>query len=163
MYAAGGSCLYTVCIVLMSEWFVARKGLANAVMMAGTRHYLLCQVIGSPQRTYRHGYGRSHTSPHITLSHGKIRNRQHSTHRVHRHRCLPNMRSALYPRPLTGEPRSWSWCPSSHGSRLEEQPHFLGINVCQHDPELGILCADCRESRVYLIPAAAINRIVVAT
>ncbi|EPQ51107.1 MFS general substrate transporter [Gloeophyllum trabeum ATCC 11539] len=36
LYAVGGSFLYHPCISYMSEWFVARRGLANGVMFAGT-------------------------------------------------------------------------------------------------------------------------------
>ncbi|TFK53800.1 MFS general substrate transporter [Heliocybe sulcata] len=36
VYAIGGSFLYHPCISYMSEWFVARRGLANGIMFAGT-------------------------------------------------------------------------------------------------------------------------------
>ncbi|PBK97305.1 MFS general substrate transporter [Armillaria gallica] len=36
LYAVGGSLLYPPCISYMSEWFVARRGLANGVIFAGT-------------------------------------------------------------------------------------------------------------------------------
>ncbi|KDQ62717.1 hypothetical protein JAAARDRAFT_30613 [Jaapia argillacea MUCL 33604] len=36
MYAIGGSLLYSPCLSYLSEWFVARRGLANGVIFAGT-------------------------------------------------------------------------------------------------------------------------------
>ncbi|KZT28398.1 MFS general substrate transporter [Neolentinus lepideus HHB14362 ss-1] len=36
IYAIGGSLLYHPCISYLSEWFVARRGLANGIMFAGT-------------------------------------------------------------------------------------------------------------------------------
>ncbi|KAJ7606026.1 MFS general substrate transporter [Roridomyces roridus] len=35
-YAIGGSLLYLPCISYMSEWFVARRGIANGILFAGT-------------------------------------------------------------------------------------------------------------------------------
>jgi MCP family monocarboxylic acid transporter-like MFS transporter 10 len=35
-YGIGGSLLYAPCISLLNEWFVARRGLANGVLTAGT-------------------------------------------------------------------------------------------------------------------------------
>ncbi|KAJ7913560.1 major facilitator superfamily domain-containing protein [Mycena leptocephala] len=35
-YAIGGSLLYLPCISYMSEWFVARRGMANGILFAGT-------------------------------------------------------------------------------------------------------------------------------
>ncbi|KAJ6582785.1 MFS general substrate transporter [Mycena sp. CBHHK59/15] len=35
-YAIGGSLLYAPCISYMSEWFVARRGMANGILFAGT-------------------------------------------------------------------------------------------------------------------------------
>ncbi|KIM26701.1 hypothetical protein M408DRAFT_16862 [Serendipita vermifera MAFF 305830] len=36
LYAIGGTLLYNPCLLYMSEWFVARRGLANGVISAGT-------------------------------------------------------------------------------------------------------------------------------
>ncbi|KAJ7474205.1 MFS general substrate transporter [Mycena latifolia] len=36
VYAIGGSLLYLPCISYMSEWFVARRGMANGILFAGT-------------------------------------------------------------------------------------------------------------------------------
>ncbi|KAJ7506746.1 MFS general substrate transporter [Mycena galericulata] len=36
LYALGGALLYLPCICYMSEWFVARRGLANGILFAGT-------------------------------------------------------------------------------------------------------------------------------
>ncbi|KAJ7845365.1 major facilitator superfamily domain-containing protein [Mycena olivaceomarginata] len=36
LYAVGGSLLYQPCISFMSEWFVARRGMANGILFAGT-------------------------------------------------------------------------------------------------------------------------------
>ncbi len=36
LYAIGGSMLYTLTIIFLDEWFIARKGLAFGVMWAGT-------------------------------------------------------------------------------------------------------------------------------
>ncbi|TFK52161.1 MFS general substrate transporter [Heliocybe sulcata] len=36
VYSIGGSFLYHPCVAYMSEWFVARRGLANGIMFAGT-------------------------------------------------------------------------------------------------------------------------------
>ncbi|KAJ7256824.1 major facilitator superfamily domain-containing protein [Mycena haematopus] len=35
LYAVGGSLLYLPCISFMSEWFVARRGIANGILFAG--------------------------------------------------------------------------------------------------------------------------------
>ncbi|KAJ7506707.1 MFS general substrate transporter [Mycena galericulata] len=36
LYALGGALLYLPCIYYMSEWFVARRGMANGILFAGT-------------------------------------------------------------------------------------------------------------------------------
>ncbi|KAF7364831.1 MFS general substrate transporter [Mycena venus] len=36
LYAIGGSLLYLPCVSFMSEWFVARRGMANGILFAGT-------------------------------------------------------------------------------------------------------------------------------
>ncbi|KAK0243884.1 MFS general substrate transporter [Armillaria nabsnona] len=55
LYAVGGSLLYAPCISYMSEWFVARRGLANGVIFAGTATGGLILPLIFPELISRYG------------------------------------------------------------------------------------------------------------
>ncbi|KAG8830579.1 hypothetical protein FRC17_004683 [Serendipita sp. 399] len=55
LYAIGGTLLYNPCINYMNEWFIARRGLANGVISAGTAAGGLILPLILPNLIDRHG------------------------------------------------------------------------------------------------------------
>ncbi|KAJ7879018.1 MFS general substrate transporter [Mycena olivaceomarginata] len=55
LYAIGGSLLYLPCISYMSEWFIARRGMANGILFAGTSAGGLLIPLALPLLTGKYG------------------------------------------------------------------------------------------------------------
>ncbi|KAJ7748002.1 major facilitator superfamily domain-containing protein [Mycena olivaceomarginata] len=55
LYAVGGSLLYQPCISYMSEWFVARRGMANGILFAGTAAGGLLLPLSLPRLMSKYG------------------------------------------------------------------------------------------------------------
>ncbi|KAJ7367326.1 major facilitator superfamily domain-containing protein [Mycena albidolilacea] len=55
LYAVGGSLLYQPCISYMSEWFVARRGMANGILFAGTAAGGLLLPLALPRLMSKYG------------------------------------------------------------------------------------------------------------
>ncbi|KAF7337832.1 MFS general substrate transporter [Mycena venus] len=55
LYAIGGSLLYLPCISYMSEWFIARRGMANGILFAGTAAGGLLIPLVLPLLTEKYG------------------------------------------------------------------------------------------------------------
>ncbi|KAF8122341.1 MFS general substrate transporter [Mycena galopus ATCC 62051] len=55
LYAIGGSLLYLPCITYLSEWFIARRGLANGILFAGTAAGGLLIPLALPLLTGKYG------------------------------------------------------------------------------------------------------------
>ncbi|PVG01317.1 MFS general substrate transporter [Serendipita vermifera] len=59
LYAIGGAMLYNPCLSYMSEWFVARRGLANGVINAGTATGGLVLPLVLPSIIEKHGISKT--------------------------------------------------------------------------------------------------------